>query len=264
MADHSKMQLGKKDPKVDNRTLRLAKYLKSDLPPPPDSVDWTKGEISFGMMLNDQLGDCTIAACAHAVQIWTANSSKQVTIPDSDILKAYEDWDGYNKYDPDSDKGGVEIDVLNAWRKNGLAGHHILAYVDPDPKNILHIKQSVALFGGVYIGLALPLTAQSQNIWYAVQGGGVLTRIKRLFAHEDPAAPNSWGGHAVYVPAYNVTGPICITWGQLKQMTWNFWQKYCDEAHTLLSEDWTSVTSPAGTTVFDQATLQADLREVVA
>lgn len=257
MADHSMMRLGKKSPRIDRRTLRLARYIK-DLPPPPDSYDWTSRHASgwggWGMMLNDQLGDCTIAACGHAIQVWTANLTGEITVPDSDILKAYEDWDGYNPSDPNSDQGGVEIDVLNDWRKNGLSGHSLLAYADPDPQDIIHVKQSVVLFGGVYIGLALPITAQNQDVWDVVRQG-FLAKIKKFWDPYDPTEPNSWGGHAVFVPAYNPTGPICITWGALKQMTWAFWQKYCDESHTLLYSDWKSN--------FSAVDMLADLQSII-
>ena len=44
-------------------------------------------------------------------------------------------------------------------------------------------------------------------------------------------------------------------------MTVAFWNKYCDEAHTLLAQDWlTAKGSPSG---FNQAQLQADLKAIV-
>lgn len=259
MTDHSMMRLGKKKPRLDKRTLQMARYLKPTLAPPPDTYDNTKGITDWGMMLNDSLGDCTIAGCGHAIQVWTANLSSQVTVPDADIQKYYEQWDGYNPADPNTDQGGVEVDVLNNWRKNGLSGHQLLAFADPDPMDVTHVKQSVVLFGGTYIGLGLPLTAQDQDTWDVVIEG-VFEKLRHKFAHDDPTQPNSWGGHCVFVPAYNTVGPICITWGQLKQMTWAFWQKYCDECHTLLSADWISAKNPTG---FDVATLQSDLSTVV-
>jgi hypothetical protein len=104
------------------------------------------------------------------------------------------------------------------------------------------------MFGGVYIGVALPNTAQKQDVWDVVKTGGA------------DAKPGSWGGHCVFVPKYDEHGFTCITWGALKTMTLAFWEKYCDEAHTLLSEVWiTAKGSPAG---FDQAQLQADLNTI--
>jgi hypothetical protein len=44
-------------------------------------------------------------------------------------------------------------------------------------------------------------------------------------------------------------------------MTLAFWKKYCDEAHTLLGQDWVSVKgAPNG---FNQSQLQADLKAIV-
>jgi hypothetical protein len=259
MADHSKMKLGRKAIKTDTRTLAFGDYLTPALPPPPPAADWTKGITSWGMMLNgpepsepqfpEGLGDCTIAGAAHAVQVWTANTGTMVTIPDPTILSFYEQWDGYVLGNASTDNGGVELDVLNDWQKQGFAGNTLVAFADPKPAKLVEIHQSIALFGGVYIGLSLPLTAQSQDVWDVVPNGGA------------KAKAGSWGGHCVFVPKYDQNGFTCITWGQLKTMTLAFWKKYCDEAHTLLSQDWLSAKgAPNG---FDQAQLEADLKSIV-
>jgi hypothetical protein len=248
MADHSKMRLGRKAIKTDSRTLMMANYLPPTLPPPPPAFDWTKGITAWGMMLNDTLGDCTIAGAAHAVQVWSANTGGEVTVPDPTILSYYEQWDGYVQGQPNTDSGGVELDVLNNWQKNDFADRKLLAFADPKPSNLVEIRQSIHMFGGVYIGLALPNTAQKQDVWDVVKTGGA------------DAKPGSWGGHCVFVPKYDEKGFTCITWGALKTMTLAFWEKYCDEAHTLLSEVWiTAKGSPAG---FDQTQLLADLKAI--
>lgn len=249
MVDHSKMKLGRKAIKTDTRTLALARYFAPGLPPPPASADWTKGITSWGMMLNDTLGDCTIAGVAHAIQVFTANTGSMVTVPDATIESYYETWDGYDPSKPNTDTGGIELDVLNDWQKQGFAGNTLMAFADPKPANLSDARQSVALFGGVYIGLSLPLTAQTQDVWDVVPRGGA------------KAKPGSWGGHCVFVPKYDEKGFTCITWGQLKTMTLAFWSKYCDEAHALLAQNWLTVKgSPGG---FDQAQLEADLKAIV-
>ena len=53
----------------------MARYLASGLPPAPPAVDYTRGITDFGMMLNDRLGCCTIAAVGHGVQVWRLNAS---------------------------------------------------------------------------------------------------------------------------------------------------------------------------------------------
>jgi hypothetical protein len=242
------MRLGRKAVKTDSRTLMMADYLTPSLPPPPPAKDWTKGITSWGMMLNDKLGDCTIAGAAHAVQVWSANSDTEVTVSDDTVQSYYQQWDGYVPGDPSTDNGGVELDVLNDWQKQGFAGNKLLAFADPKPANLIQIRQSINLFGGVYIGLALPLTAQTQDVWDVVKTGGA------------KAKPGSWGGHCVFVPKYDQHGFTCITWGGLKTMTLAFWKKYCDEAHALLDQQWlTTKGSPAG---FDQNQLLTDLNAI--
>ena len=248
MADHSKMRLGRKAIKTDSRTLSLGNYLTSALPPPPAAVDWTKGITSWGMMLNDTLGCCTIAGVGHAIQVFTANTGSTVTVPDPTILSYYEQWDGYVPGSGEG-SGGIELDVLNDWQKSGFAGNSLLAFADPKITRLEEIRQSIAIFGGVYIGLNLPMTAQNQAVWDVVPNGGA------------NAKPGSWSGHCVFVPKYDDNGFTCITWGELQVMTLAFWKEYCDEAHTLLSPDWLSAKgAPSG---FDQAQLEADLKAIV-
>lgn len=248
MADHSHMKLGRKAIRTDSRTLALGNYLKPSLPPPPPAKDWTCGILDWGVMLNDKLGDCTIAGVAHAIQVWSSCLGKEVTANDNTVLSYYESWDGYNPANPTTDRGGIELDVLNNWHKQGFSGHGLLAFAVPKFSNLVEIRQSITLFGGVYIGLALPVTAQNQDVWDVVPNGGA------------NAKKGSWGGHCVFVPKYDAHSFTCITWGGLKTMTVAFWTKYCDEAYTLLGQDWLSAKgAPSG---FDQGQLQTDLGSI--
>ena len=163
--DHSGLKLGKKPAHHDPRTLQMANYL--ELPAIPPAQDWTKkAASSWGMMLNDKLGDCTCAAVGHIIQAWTANAGpKEVVLPDQTILKTYEAVTGYKPSEPSTDRGAVELDVLKYWRKTGVGGYKIDAFVALEPRNHAHIQAAVDLFGGSYIGLALPLSAQTQKVW---------------------------------------------------------------------------------------------------
>jgi hypothetical protein len=129
-------RLGKKPPRVDSRTLQLAKYLRvcatdlvqkgTGLPeatapshvlaPAPASIDWTAKISSWPMMANDTLGDCTCAAAGHMIECWTANLGDAFTPTNTQIIAAYSATSGYVPGDPATDKGAVELDVLNYWR----------------------------------------------------------------------------------------------------------------------------------------------------
>jgi hypothetical protein len=239
MFDHTKVKLGKRAPKIDPRTLRLAKYLSpSTLPAPAASVNWYKGVTSFGEMLNSTLGDCTCAAIGHAVQVATLNNQYigEITPTDALILSLYEKSCGYNPRDPNSDQGGVIVDVLNYVRQNPPWQHNqhrrhpleLYAYADPDSRDINHVKLAIQWFATVNIGLQLPVTAQAQT-----GNGGTWDVVGNVW-NDANSQPGSWGGHSVIVSAYDDVGPTCITWGMLQKMTWKFFLAYTDESHALL------------------------------
>ncbi len=248
-ADFSRFRLGKQPARHDPRTLQMADYLA--LPDIPPQADYTsKVGPDWGMMLNDRTGDCTCAAAGHAIQLWSANESREITIPDSKVLRAYSAVSGYRPGDPSTDRGAVELDVLKYWRKAGVGGHKIDAFVALEPGNHHHVMAAVELFGLSYVGLALPLSARSQAVWSVPPGGP-----------RGQGAPGSWGGHAVIVGQYDAQFLTCVTWGRPQRMTWAFWDAYCDESYALLSGLWApdGRRSPSG---FDHPALEADLKEV--
>jgi len=247
MPDFSKMRLGKLPPVFRPTDLKLAKYLPASLPAPPDEVDYSYGVNRWGELLNDDLGCCTISGAGHTVQSWRLSliGGGFLTIPDPDILSKYEAWCGYNPNDSSTDQGGVESDVLRDWRKSGFTvngiGHNLKAFTNVDPQNFDHVKQTINLFGGIYTGIALPLSAQNQEIWSVGD------------------APGSWGGHCTWIVRYDTLGLTCVTWGVLQRMTWKFWLDYVDEAWCLMSD--TDFNNPNGV-LYDA--LLADLAVVTA
>lgn len=243
------MKLGKLPPRYDRRTLKVARYLTPALPSAPAEVDYSKGVTDWGMMLNDSLGCCTIAAVGHAIQCWTVNADSRCDFSDDAVRLYYEKWDGYDPKDPSTDGGGVMLDVLRDWRRDTFAGRSLDAYISVPVANQEETKQALWIFGGLYIGVELPITAQNQDIWYLKDG--------------PDAEPGSWGGHCINLIGYDETGLTCVTWGAPKKMTWEWYAKYCSEAFACVSKSWieSSGVSPSG---FDLATLEADLKLVTA
>lgn len=252
LSSGAKIKLGKAPARHDSRTLQLAKYLPAKaLPAPPASEDFTKKVKKWPMMLNDNLGDCTCACAGHMIEQWTTYSNTPVVPTDASILKAYEVVGGYNPANPDSDQGAVILDVLNYWRKTGVASHKIMAFASLEPKNHSEVEDSVMLFGNCYIGVQLPLSAQTQAVWAVPPGGAT-----------GQGAPGSWGGHAIPIVAYDSRGLTVITWGATKRMSWGFLDTYCDEAYAVLSQDWISNVTKLTPDKFDLSTLQADLNQI--
>jgi hypothetical protein len=253
--DPRKLKMGKSVARHDPRTLLLASYVTPSLPTPPASFDISAKVSAWGMMDNDQIGDCTCAAAGHLIMEWTANAGKKAATPtDQQIVAAYSAITGYNPVTGANDNGANELDVLNYWRQTGIAGHKIDAYMALEPSNHNHIMDSVYIFEGCYIGVQLPISAQAQTQnhqpWSVPPGGP-----------SGDGKPGSWGGHAVPVVAYDARGVTVVTWGALQVMTWTFWEAYCDEAYSLLSKDYLNgkKQAPQG---FSMNELQEDLADL--
>ena len=245
-------KLGKLPAVHDKRTLLLAKYMSPErersLRTPPLSVRWSrKTDQYWPMFANDTVGDCTCATAGHLIQAWTANAQAEEFEPATkDVLAMYYAISGYIPGRPETDVGAACLDVLRYWRKKGCGGHKIGAFAAVSPRSKQDVRDAIWLFGGAYVGLQLPLSAQDQTTWSVPRGGA-----------QGAGEPGTWGGHAVPLIDYDPRGLWCVTWGGLKRLTWSFLATYADEAYAIISEDFlTGGKAPNG---FDAATLQADL-----
>src|SRR5579872_1239348 len=152
-------RFGKHPPKVDYRTVRFKDYLTPAIAAPPASdnvltrpngvyakLNKTDPTVLFPMDGNDNLGDCTIAALAHAITTFRGLLGQERIMPQQAVVKLYMHLTG------GLDTGLNELDVLNYWRKYAVDGDQVLAFATINPKNHTHIEQAVNLFGGVYLG----------------------------------------------------------------------------------------------------------------
>jgi hypothetical protein len=203
------------------------------------------------MMANDTVGDCTCAAVGHMLKLWASRNDIDFTPTDEEILAAYSSVSGYNPNDPSTDVGATCIDVLNYWRKTGIAGHKIFGYASVNIHNPAEVRAAIDLFGAVYTGVALPVSAQSQSTLWDLQPG----------YPNGNESPGSWGGHCVPLPGYDPNELEIVTWGQQVAQTYSFFAAYCDEAYAVLSVDWAEAgrNAPSG---FNFAQLEADLSQV--
>ena len=249
-------KLGKHMPRSDRRTLMLGSYMNiTQLPPIPDTQYWQKDLKSWGMMKNDLLGDCAIATPGHMVMGWTLNATgKPIIIPDDQIVAAYSNVSGYNPQDGSTDNGCQVLDVLNYWRQRGVGGHNIVVYAGVKPKLITQVKAAVYLFGGLYLGFALPAMLETLKM---MDRDWVLPAQLPTDGSEEPY---SLGGHAVPIIGYDPTWVYIITWGAIRRVSWPFFKMYCDEGFACISKDW---IKPSGVTP-SGLNMDAMLRDVQA
>jgi hypothetical protein len=248
MVDFSQMRLGRKPAAPDPRTPRLMHHMMAIQPAP--AVNWMGAVKQYDCLGNDQYGDCAEAAAFHISQTWRANNGFTFQPTTDQALALYGDVSNF----PKEDDGTVLATLLAYWAKTGIpndVGTETIFYASLTPTNLDELKLSIQYLGAAYIGVNLPISAQTQTgVWDVPAGGAV-----------GDGAPGSWGGHALPLLAYDETGFVTITWGQVMRMTPAFIQAYCEEAYAIVSGDWLadSGISPPG---LNMAGLQQEMAAI--
>lgn len=218
----------------------LSTYSTGKLPAPPAFVEAPSG-VNWGMDDNDRLGCCTVAGVDHLIAAWNATYGQNDPRPtDAEIESTYFSLTG------GADSGCVEADVLKTWKTDGLFGNQIAAYVPVKPRSILEIHQSIAFYGGVYLGIACPASMQQQ-----FAAGKPITYV--------PGSPIE-GGHCIDGIGYTHDGILCVTWGQVVEVKYSFLAHYATEAWAILSHE--LVTKGGNQLGIDLKTLRADLARI--
>ena len=246
--------------------LTLERYLdpraaltRRGLPPVPlaTDVDRASAVQSWPVYLNDQLGDCTIAAVGHMYGAWTQYAGAgEALFTDDQVQAVYSRVGGYVPGDPSTDNGCVMQDVLADQQQTGItdqAGklHQVAGYAAfGNPADEVLLGQVLDVFGTVYVGI------------------NVQQQMEAEFASQrpwtwDPSA-QSVGGHAICLQRRLGSGdaPLeYVTWGALQPATVNFQANAAEEAWAVVTQDWLQAN---GTTVegLDLQQLLADMADV--
>jgi hypothetical protein len=257
-------KLGKAPATHDDRDLSYDKYLMAAAapltPPPTDSGNLNKVAV-WEMLGNgpdtsvspdfDGAGDCVFAGGDHETMLWLTEAGVAIIgkFDGTTALADYSAVTGYRQDDPDTDRGTNVRTALNYRRKTGLVDkqgkrHKLAGYVRLEPGNKSHVKEAIHLFDAVGIGIAFPDSAMDQfnndQPWAVVPG------------------PTPTEGHYIPLIGYDTKYLYCVTWGKVQKMTWEFFEKYCDEAWALLSQEFLTQGKSSDGFNFDQ--LKKDLQ----
>ncbi len=252
---------GKGAATADSRDLKFSTYRTAAALPVVPS-DWGFDNVvahgTWGMLGNDQWGDCVWAGAAHEHILTSTVAGAPIAFDDAGVLSDYSAATGFDAnagapgQNP-TDKGTNVRAALGYRRSTGIvdaAGtrHKIGAYLALDITRIqagdfTEVAEAVYLFGAVGIGIQVPQSAETEfsehKMWSYVAG-----------------SPNA-GGHYVPIVAHR-KHVECVTWGRVQPMGDHFVSHYVDEAWAVLNPDFLNEQgqSPQG---FNLAQLQADL-----
>ncbi|MCI3277538.1 hypothetical protein [Streptomyces cylindrosporus] len=237
---------GRRPHDPDRPHLKVSRLLTTDLPAPPAAADWLSPvpADAWGMLGNDEVGDCTIAGIAHKrIGDAYANQGLRLDISTADCLKYYGHF-GYRPGDPSTDNGAVCQDVLAYWHTHGFRGEKNLAYARINVDDHNEVKQAIHLFGQIYCGVTITQAAEDQF------NGEEVWSLKR-----SPVL----GGHCITIGAYDRRGLDAVTWGTVHRMTWRWWDVYGDEAWAVFNpSDFVDPKTGRDRAGLDLATMRAD------
>ena len=253
MAEMLKYKLGLL-PATKSPELKLGSYLDTTQLPPLPAVFGHHTKIppeAWGLLGNDQVGDCTIAGVEHIEMIWNSMVGTEVVFSTGTALQDYSSVTGYTPTDPNTDVGSDSVTVAEYWKETGLIDtrgkrHQLAAYLSVNTSMLDHLYYSCWLFGATGLGVGLPASAEAQFMnnkpWTVMPGDEIV------------------GGHYIPLVGRDEKQLYIVTWGRLQAVTEEWLTTYISEAVAYLSqEDLTDGKSPEG---FNYAELVADLRHV--
>jgi len=192
------------------------------------------------MLGNDQYGDCAEAGAMHFIQVETANSGNPLHGTLQQTLDLYTALTGFNPSDPSTDQGTDLLSVLQYWKHTGItvtdaAGkevvHKILGWASLDVSSVPQMRYANDLFGGTYLGIQCPKSAEDDTSNWLYQAGSSIL-----------------GGHCVNGTGQGSAGGHIQSWGLNIPFNWEFMLNYLDEAYALISPAWVNAQgkSPSG------------------
>jgi hypothetical protein len=221
MYDPTKHLLGRLPSHHDPRTLRLSRYLTAPLPAPPPTEMHHVGIDDWGIMGNNEHGNCVIVTAAHAIMHWY-HATRGITkrIPDPKVIALSRQLGALNGYSI--------LERNKFWRTSGMWGNTTHAFTQTTANDPTLLKQIIHTFGCADIGLAMPRGWQSQDPWNTGRG---------------PAFRKyTWGGHSVPLVGYDENLFYCVTWGKIQAITPAALTAYCDESYALINRAWLDAT----------------------
>jgi hypothetical protein len=267
---NASVKLGRRDPKLRAKNqkprLRLKDYLVRGcvtLPTPPPSLDLRTVQAATALSniyLNDQLGDCVIAAFAHLRALIDGIAGRPIaTFTSADIKGMYHDVGGYVDGDPSTDNGCDEQTAIDYFTSTGWPdGVKLLGSALVDATDWEEVQLALYLFGNAIDGAGLP------QAWLNPMPGPMT-----VWGVAGPSVPSN--GHCTLYEGYTdgtspgvPVGVIDNTWGIPVLRTREAVGEYCSSAnggelHTVLTPEIIAQATNLAPNGFDAQQLIADL-----
>jgi hypothetical protein len=199
--------------KIDLNLAPISTYFEGgQLPAAPVKCLYSLN-VQYPMADNNRLGDCVIAGWVHLAQAIANENGGTYTYPGDDAVQTE-----YFSLTGGQDTGLVESTFLQTAKNSAILGAQADIFGVLDSKNVDEIKSAIYTFGGIFLGVVLPQSAQNQfpGTWTVVPNSPIL------------------GGHCIVAIGYDAQFVYLVTWGQVIRCTWEWFTTYVEEAYVIL------------------------------
>lgn len=179
----------------------------------PDGTPW-------GMLGNDQYGDCGVAGLEHGFMADAAITGITETPATTEQATSY-----YLTYDNNQDNGVVLSAYLGYVRQKGYYGRTVSAYAPVGVHDIPTMQFCIDAYGFAYTGI---------NVTQAMMDAVQSSSSGWSWTSQD-AAGEPIGGHCIPVVGYDDASLYAVTWGQVIAISYPAW-------HAISSEAWAVLT----------------------
>lgn len=255
------MKLGNNFSPPDHRDLKFETF-KTDKTAVlvPEVFGHGKTFEDWGMLGNDQYGDCVFAGADHE-QMLVANLALPGAPTGVEPVKftpenALADYGAVTGFDPATGEGDNGTDPRESFKFRKKTGsidakgkrHKIYAYVAV-PLDIPTIAEATFIFDAVGIGFEFPGSAMDQ-----FNNGEKWDVVKRAQIE---------GGHYVPIVGKPAKGDLaCITWGKRQVLTEAFFKKYVVEAWAFITPESLNAKTQRNWGGYNWEELQKDLKSI--
>lgn len=229
---------------------------------PPEGWENAVKPSDWGMLGNDQWGDCAAAGIYHLIQGQAANSKIGRALYGT-AAQALALYSAVTGFDPNAgpsgenptDQGTVLTQLLAHVQKNGLemtdengkaVTVEIVGWAALDISSVAQRRYGAYTFGGAYLGINCPEEAEEDTTNWI----------------DWPNSPIA-GGHCITQEGEGAAGGQTVSWGQVIPTANSFYSAYLDEGYVVLSQAWLNVQekSPTG---LDLDALVGAIKQVAA
>lgn len=177
--------------------------------------------------------DCTAAAIAHAITVYSGLIGQRNIMSEADVLQLHQCLCALTS------NGYTVRKALEYWLANPISGDKILTcgYIHKQ-NNRTHIQQAIQRFGGLLVGFQVEQGTLDQ-----------FQRGQPWDGNAGPLIPNE--GHTVFAVGYDADFLILLTWGTKQLGTWSWLENRGDEIYVVFPPEATDPIFSPGLT-FDQ------------